>query len=60
MSNGPKFFQTRMGQKFYESDVGRIAGALERIAAALERIAGTDRVPYTITPEGRAALGKEQ
>ncbi len=30
------FFQTRMGQKFYEADVPRIAKALERIADALE------------------------
>lgn len=56
-SNGPNFFQTRMGQKFYEADVPRIANALERIADALERLAPAP-IPYTITPEGRAALGK--
>lgn len=33
---GPEFFQTGMGRKFYESDVPRIAKALERIATALE------------------------
>lgn len=31
-----EFFQTVMGKKFYESDVPRIAKALERIASALE------------------------
>ena len=30
------FYQTRMGQKFYESDVPRIAKALERIADKLD------------------------
>lgn len=33
----PEFFQTLMGKKFYDSDVPRIAKALERIAAALEQ-----------------------
>ena len=32
-----KFFQTRMGRKFYESDVPRIAMALENIANELKR-----------------------
>lgn len=32
-----KFFQTRMGQHFYEGTVPRILRALERIADALER-----------------------
>jgi uncharacterized coiled-coil protein SlyX len=32
---GPEFFQTAMGRKFYESDVPRIAAALEQIATAL-------------------------
>lgn len=36
MGNGPEFFQTGMGRKFYEADVPRIAGALGRIADALE------------------------
>lgn len=31
----PEFFQTVMGRKFYESDVPRIASALEKIAVAL-------------------------
>ena len=34
--SGPEFFQTRMGQKFYEADVPRMIKALERIADALE------------------------
>jgi hypothetical protein len=46
MSTGPQFFQTRMGTRFYEADVPRIANALERIAAALE--ARTPREPETI------------
>lgn len=33
---GPEFFQTRMGQRFYEVDVPRIVSALERIAEALK------------------------
>lgn len=38
MGNGPEFFQTVMGRKFYEADVPRALKALERIADALERI----------------------
>ena len=34
---GPQFFQTMMGRRFYESDVPRIAKALERIATELEK-----------------------
>lgn len=37
MSNGPKFFQTMMGKKFYEADVPRLVRVLERIAKALEQ-----------------------
>ncbi len=33
---GIEFFQTQMGHKFYESDVPRIAKALERIADKLD------------------------
>ena len=39
MGNGPEFFQTIMGRKFYEADVPRALRALERIADALERFA---------------------
>lgn len=35
MSDIP-FWMTRMGQRFFEGDVPRIAGALERIAKCLE------------------------
>jgi len=34
---GPEFFQTRMGQKFYGSDVPRIAKTLEDILVELKR-----------------------
>ena len=37
MAGGPEFFQTRMGQAFYEGTMPRIAKALERIADALEK-----------------------
>lgn len=33
----PQFFQTRMGQKFFNADVPRIIRALERIADQLEK-----------------------
>ena len=36
---GPEFFQTRMGQTFFEGTMPRIAANLERVATALERIA---------------------
>ena len=42
MGNGPEFFQTIMGRKFYEADVPRALKALERIADALERIAAEE------------------
>lgn len=32
-----EFFRTRMGQKFYEADVPRIAKSLERLAEAMEK-----------------------
>lgn len=37
MGVGPEFFQTRMGQKFYEHDVPKITKTLESIAAELKR-----------------------
>lgn len=46
---GPKFFETRMGQHFYDGTMPRIAAALERIAAALEE--QTKPQPATATPE---------
>lgn len=36
MSNGPQFFETRMGMKFYEGTMPRIAEALQDIAASLK------------------------
>jgi hypothetical protein len=50
--SGPEFFETPMGQKFYASDVPKIAKALERIAAALERIAAAQ-------PGSRVATERE-
>lgn len=38
MSNGPKFWETFRGTKFYDSDVPRIARALERLAAIGEAV----------------------
>lgn len=35
--SGPEFFQTRMGQKFYEADVPRIVEALQSIAKEMKR-----------------------
>ena len=50
-----EFFRTRMGAKFYESDVPRIAAALERIANALNEPRAPTREP-TLTLE-QAAKG---
>lgn len=44
MNNGPDFFKTRMGLRYYENTMPRIAVALERIAVAMEeanRLKGT-------------------
>ena len=35
---GPEFFQTGLGRKFYQSDVPRIASALEKIAESLQKL----------------------
>jgi hypothetical protein len=42
---GPEFFQTRMGQKFFESDVPRIARALESIA---EKFSAPEKVEQVL------------
>jgi len=39
MGSGPKFFQTRMGMRFYETELPRLVRAAERVATALEAIA---------------------
>ena len=33
---GPEFFQTRMGQKFFEGDIPRMIDAINRLAEAVE------------------------
>ena len=33
---GPEFFQTRMGQKFFEADVPNMIDAMNRLAKAIE------------------------
>lgn len=35
--NGPQFFQTIMGRRFFEADVPRMVSVLERIADAMEK-----------------------
>jgi len=42
-SDGPQFFETRMGQQFYDRTLPQIAKALERIAAALEKLVAKER-----------------
>ena len=36
-TNGPDFFETRMGRTFYEGTMRRIAAALENIAKELHQ-----------------------
>ena len=36
--SGPEFFQTRMGRKFYESDVPAISDSLSKIAKELQTL----------------------
>ena len=40
MSNGPEFFQTRMGATFFEHTMPELVKQLKRIANALERSPG--------------------
>jgi hypothetical protein len=35
---GPEFFQTTMGQRFYEGTVPKLTSTLERVADALEKV----------------------
>ena len=37
MSNGPEFFQTRMGMRFYEVDVPNLIEQMKRMADSLDR-----------------------
>jgi hypothetical protein len=37
--SGPEFFQTRMGQQFYDGTMRRLVTAAESIAASLEQLA---------------------
>lgn len=39
MSNGPEFFQTMMGRKFYEADVPNLIEQMKRMADSLDRAA---------------------
>lgn len=36
MSNGPQFFETQMGRRYYEGTMPKLVRAIERVAAALE------------------------
>jgi hypothetical protein len=50
---GPKFFETRVGQKFYDGTMPRIAHALESIAASLEQLAAEATKPKTPPAESK-------
>jgi hypothetical protein len=55
--NGPEFFQTLMGRRFYEGDVPRVAQALERIAISLEAL---ERTAIRLEALARIAAGLEK
>lgn len=55
MSNGPKFFQTVMGKKFFEGDVPRLVRALERIAKSLEQKEPLEPKDFNTKVQQRAA-----
>jgi hypothetical protein len=44
MSNGPQFFETGMGKKYYDGTMPRIAKALEEIAKKIDVLAATNRL----------------
>ena len=54
---GPKFFQTMMGSKFFDSDVPAIGRALARIAAALEARPPAVRI---VPPEAAVPVSSEK
>jgi hypothetical protein len=37
---GPRFFETPLGRKFFQSDVPKMLTLMERIAKALENLVG--------------------
>jgi len=45
-----QFFQTRMGQQFYDGTMPKIAEALERIATALEALNQAAAAAAAVTP----------
>lgn len=51
MSPGPEFHETRMGLRFFEGTLPRIADALERIAEALEAQGAALGGPAASPPE---------
>lgn len=56
MSNGPEFFQTQMGRRYYECTLPKMVEMLERIAKAMEdanRMKGKP-VEY-VNPDGSPA-----
>lgn len=62
MSNEPQFFQTRMGMKFYEGTMPRIAEALMTIAAEMESAAASRGAPapYAETLKAEGAMTNVQ
>ncbi len=50
--SGPEFFQTRMGQIFFESTLPELTRQLSRVATAMELLASkVDRKPDATTPK---------
>lgn len=56
MSNGPEFFQTRMGMTFFEHTMPELVKQLKRIADAMGRQAGP---PIGLSVEVCACPGVE-
>lgn len=54
----PQFFETKMGQQFYDGTMRRVAHALESIATSLERLAADHEASSDVTARvrRRAAL----
>lgn len=52
----PQFFQTRMGQRFYEHTMPELVRAVERLNENLERLAAaTERASQSRDPDDEAA-----